>query len=110
MVFKDEIPEGDDAEAAEMKGTSECRKIFQDKFGEQTVNDALNILQRNLERVVEHEDDDREKYTLSLSILNFLKASSHEDARPMRKYLRVDDKKMEIFKSILRNEDLYSLS
>jgi hypothetical protein len=111
MVFKDEILEGDDFEAAEMKRhTTESRKTFQDKFGEQTVNDALNILQRNLERVVEHEDDDREKYTLSLSILNFLKASSHEDARPMRKYLRVDDKKMEIFKSILRNEDLYSLS
>ena len=74
------------------------------------MNDALNILQRNLERVVEHQDDDEEKYTLSLSILNFLKASTHDDARPMRKYMRVDEKKKEIFKCILRNEDLYSLS
>jgi hypothetical protein len=47
---------------------------------------------------------------LSLSILNFLKAASHDDARAMRKYLRVDEKKKEIFKTILRNEDLYSLS
>ena len=65
-----------------------------------------------MERVVEHEDDDVEKYTLSLSILNFLKASTHDDARTMRKYLVIDkdEKKKEIFKSILRNEDLYSLS
>jgi hypothetical protein len=51
-------------------------KIFQMKFGENTINEALTILQRNLIRVSDQEDEDREKYALSLSILNFIKASS----------------------------------
>lgn len=51
-------------------------KIFQMKFGENTINEALTILQRNLIRISDQEDEDREKYALSLSILNFIKASS----------------------------------
>jgi hypothetical protein len=51
-------------------------KIFQIKFGENTMNEALSILQRNLIRISDSEDEDKEKYALSLSILNFVKASS----------------------------------
>ena len=40
------------------------------------VDEALNILKRNLVRVSEDDTEDKEKYALSLSILNFLKASS----------------------------------
>jgi len=40
------------------------------------MNEALEILLRNLIRVSDQEDEDREKYALSLSILNFIKASS----------------------------------
>ena len=78
-------------------------RIFQEKFGEKTVNEAVNILQRNLIRIVEVEEEDVEKYTLSLSILNFLKASS--DKPMMRKYLRG---KNSLFRKILTNEDNYS--
>jgi hypothetical protein len=48
-------------------------------------------------------DDDEEKYALSLSILNFLKASTL--APMMQKYLI---NKADKFKSILFYEDLYS--
>ena len=47
------------------------------KFGENTMNEALSILMRNLVRVSDLEDDDKEKYALSLSILNFIKVSSN---------------------------------
>jgi len=48
-------------------------------------------------------DDDEEKYALSLSILNFLKASTL--APMMQKYLI---NKSEKFKSILYYEDMFS--
>jgi len=63
----------------------------------------LNILQRNLARITEIDEDDKEKYSLSLSILNFLKASSK--AQYMKKYLQ---NKTHIFKQILMTEDLNS--
>jgi hypothetical protein len=50
-------------------------RIFQSKFGEKTISEALAILQRNLIRVVDPSEDD-EKYALSLSILNFLKGAT----------------------------------
>ena len=61
-------------------------KIFQTKFGEKTVNEALAILSRNLIRTSDLDDEDYEKYALSLSILNFIKASTI--AGLMQKYLR----------------------
>lgn len=54
----------------------ESSKIFQMKFGDNTMSEALSILMRNSVRVSDLEDDDKEKYVLSLSILNFIKASS----------------------------------
>ena len=78
-------------------------RIFQQKFGEKTVNEAVNILSRNLIRVVEIDEEDSEKYTLSLSILNFLKASS--DKPMMKKYLKG---KNALFRKILTNEDTHS--
>jgi len=65
----------------------------------------LNILKRNLVRESEDDDEDREKYALSLSILNFLKASS--DADMMKRYFKGDQKVKE-FKEILQNEDIHS--
>jgi hypothetical protein len=54
-------------------------------------------------RIVEIDEEDSEKYTLSLSILNFLKASS--DKPMMKKYLRGKNAE---FRKILTNEDIYS--
>ena len=89
--------------------------IFINKFGEQTINEALNILAKNLERVAEKKDD-KQKYALSLSILNFLKAATETptasqadsgafERYPMRKYFRG---RTQIFKQILTREDEYS--
>ena len=66
---------------------------------------GLDFLNRNQGefRVVESDEEDQEKYSLSLSILNFIKAASWCDR--MKPYM-LD--KEEIFKQILRNEDLYS--
>lgn len=52
---------------------------------------------------MEIDDEDTEKYTLSLSILNFLKASS--DKPMMKMYLRG---KNTLFRKILTNEDNFS--
>ena len=49
------------------------------------MNEALSILARNLVRVNDQEEEDREKYALSLSILNFIKASSQ--AAIMQQYM-----------------------
>lgn len=56
-----------------------------------------------MSRLVEIDDEDTEKYTLSLSILNFLKASS--DKPMMKMYLRG---KNTLFRKILTNEDIFS--
>lgn len=77
-------------------------KTFQTQFGDQAVNEALGILQRNSARI-ELGEEDEEKYALSLSIINFLKASSK--APLMLKYLK---QKNAICKKILINEDLFS--
>ena len=54
----------------------EAPYIFQYKFGEISVFSALDILKRNLFRVSDVAEEEEEKITLSLSILNFLKAAS----------------------------------
>lgn len=54
----------------------ESSHVFQANFGEKVINEALHILQKNLVRPAETEDDDKEKYFLSVSILNFIKAST----------------------------------
>jgi hypothetical protein len=64
---------------------------------------GLDILRRNLMRVVEDEDEDGEKYALSLSIVNFIKASSRCPA--MQPYMKNKDT---LFRDILINEDLSS--
>jgi hypothetical protein len=81
----------------------ESSKIFQKKFGEFATSQALNILSRNLLRVVDQDEEDYEKYTLSLSILNFLKSATH--APLMQRQLR---NRKKIFKEILLNEERYS--
>ena len=77
-------------------------KTIQRKFGDQSINEALNILSKNLIRITD-EDEDEEKYALSMSIINFLKASSK--APLMLKYMR---QKSAIFKKILISEDMFS--
>ena len=51
-------------------------QIFQVKYGERAIDGALAILERNLRRVTDAEED-TEKYALSLSIVNFLKAATN---------------------------------
>jgi len=46
----------------------------------------MGILYSNLMRISETDGDDYEKYALSLSILNFLKAAS--EAPKMQKYFK----------------------
>ena len=66
--------------------------IFQRKFGEQMMNEALSILSRNLTRVSPSPEDDQQKYILSLSILNFIKVSYH--APIMRAHMLSGDKSL----------------
>ena len=66
------------------------------------MNEALTILNRNLQRSV-HADDDWDKYALSVSILNFIKSSTL--APLMQRYMVGKD---EIFQEILMNEDYHS--
>ena len=66
------------------------------------MNEALDILEANLMRITQG-DDDEEKYALSLSIITFLKAATL--APMMQKYLF---NKADKFKQILYYEDLYS--
>jgi hypothetical protein len=42
------------------------------------INQALSILRKNHQRQVDDEEEEWEKYTLSLSILNFLKFVSKD--------------------------------
>ena len=52
-------------------------QVFQVKFGEKMLGEALNILQKNSSRVVEEDAEDMEKYALSISILCFIKNASY---------------------------------
>ena len=57
---------------------SEAGRTFRSKFGIAVINQALTILRKNHQRQVDDEEEEREKYTLSLSILNFLKFVSKD--------------------------------
>ena len=81
-----------------------CRS-FQDKFGQKIVNQAMETLSKNLYRSMDLDEEDVEKYCLSLSILNFLKCASL--CEPMHEYLQGPQRKAE-FKVILKNEEWYS--
>jgi hypothetical protein len=74
------------------------------------VSDVLSILERNIDirRVNESDEDDFEKYGLSLSIMNFLKCSSNQIM--MQDHIDDIPDINQIFKRILQNEDLYSSS
>jgi hypothetical protein len=57
---------------------SEAGRTFRSKFGMSVINQALSILRKNHQRQVDDEVEEWEKYTLSLSILNFLKFVSKD--------------------------------
>ena len=63
-------------EPDEGKEFSKSQSVFQKSFGDQTIKDGLSILDDNLKREMTTDEDDFQKYALSLSILNFLKTSS----------------------------------
>lgn len=67
------------------------------------MDEALNFLRKNLQRESELEEEDLQKFALSLSILNFLKASSLQPQ--MMKYMR---NKNSLFRQILINEEQHS--
>ena len=58
--------------------TSDTTTLFKTKFSYTAISLAINILQKNQERMVDDVEEEAEKYTLSLSILNFLKHVSKE--------------------------------
>lgn len=80
-------------------------KQFKSKNALVTINDALSILKRNQFREVDDEEEEHEKYTLSLSILNFLKHCSLESK--IRHHL---EGKKDILKEILFAEMQYTTS
>ena len=57
---------------------SEAGRTFRSKFCMSVINQALSILRKNHQRQVDDEVEEWEKYTLSLSILNFLKFVSKD--------------------------------
>jgi hypothetical protein len=44
-------------------------KTFRMKYGEKAINEALDILTRNLQRNIDDEEEEMEKLALSLSVL-----------------------------------------
>ena len=56
----------------------ETTNLFKTKFSYTAINLAINILSKNQLRVVDDLEEETEKYTLSLSIVNFLKHVSKE--------------------------------
>lgn len=81
----------------------ESSLIFQTRFADAATNQALAILNRNLQRIIDIEEEDHEKYTLSLSILNYLKSATLCDN--MQRSL---NGKAKIFKQIMLNEERFS--
>jgi hypothetical protein len=67
------------------------------------MNQALDTLERNLARTMDLEDEDEEKYCLSLSILNFIKSSSLSDNMHSTLMCR-----KAVFRNILKNEERFS--
>jgi hypothetical protein len=63
---------------------------FQSKYAEKIIFSSLDILKRNLERCLNEDEEleDLEKYTLSISVLNFLKAASGDDCPLMHSHVR----------------------
>jgi hypothetical protein len=61
---------------------------FQSKYAEKIIFSSLDILKRNLERLLDEDEEDLEKYTLSISIINFLKAASGDDCPLMHPHVR----------------------
>ena len=58
--------------------TIETTTLFKTKFSYTAISLAINILTKNQERQVDDIDEEEEKYTLSLSVLNFLKHVTKE--------------------------------
>jgi len=57
----------------------ETTNIFKNKFSYTAITLAINIMMKNQERQMDDVDEEEEKYTLALSILNFLKHVSKEN-------------------------------
>ena len=58
--------------------SSNAGRVFRSKFGMSAINQSLKIMLKNQLREVEDDDEEIEKYTLALSILNFLKVASKD--------------------------------
>jgi hypothetical protein len=69
---------------------SEAGKIFRDKFAADAVLQGLSILKKNQSRLIEDAAEEKEKYTLSLSILNFLKFVSSDESLQTHLYGKSD--------------------
>ena len=94
FTLVDEVSE-EEAGTQKVLAMEEKKEDFQDNHGKNCIEKGLDFLCRNQGefRIVENEDEDREKYTLSLSILNFIKASSQRE-----KMMEIMQDKEDIFK------------
>ena len=61
------------------KKALETTTLFKTKFSFTAISHAINIMTKNQERAVDDIEEEKEKYTLALSILNFLKHVSKEN-------------------------------
>lgn len=60
------------------KKNAEVTSLFKNKFSNRAISLGIEILQMNQERTVDDLEEETEKYTLALSILNFFKHASLE--------------------------------
>lgn len=79
---------------------------FKSLYGETTINLALTIMDRNQSRLVKEEEEEREKYILAVSILNFLLFVSKDAV--LQVYLEKHAISHGAFKSILFSEQTFT--
>lgn len=87
------------------KKNVEVTILFRSKFSQKAISLALDILQSNQARMVDDLEEETEKYTLALSILNFFKFASLETKTKDQ----LKDKP-EVLKQILYSEQKFTHS
>lgn len=95
--------EDEEDEADSSDGGEDITEVFKKQFGQKVIDDAIELLNRNLKRINETEEEDEEKYCLSISVLNFIKTCSNVPI--MKPYFTG---KNQIFKECLVHEELFS--
>ena len=79
---------------------------FKSLYGEKSIDLALMLMNRNQCRIVKEEDEEKEKYILAISILNFLFFVSKDSV--LQVYLEKQAMSTGAFKSILFSEQAFT--